>query len=341
MSSSMKTSSQTVGITGATGFVGAAITEVLRAAGFHIRVLVRNPDRLAVDRTGLEVCIGDLGDRAAVAQFVDGLDHIVHCAGLTHARDRADFYRVNVDGASALAAAFVSADPNAQGGERDQRGSGHGRRFVQISSLAARQPSVSTYADSKFQSEGAVRAAFPDGGDQGSAPAWVCLRAPALYGPRDTATLPFFKSVKSGFAPIPGGVKTRASILHVDDFARAVAVAISGAAPGVVYEVGDQNPDGHSWQEIAEACAAGQGVGVRIVPLPKMVLSGWAFVSSTAMRLAGQAPMVTPEKIDEFFYPDWAARDNLLAQATDWAPQINLAHGFKMTAQWYRGAHLL
>ncbi|MEL6378607.1 MAG: NAD-dependent epimerase/dehydratase family protein [Pseudomonadota bacterium] len=328
---SMTATPPLVGITGATGFVGAALVDLLRAKGFRIRVLIRNRARLAVDPAGLEISVGDLGDADALYRFADGLDHGVHCAGLTHAKNRADFYRVNVEGAAALADAFARAG--------DHTAHAADRRFVHISSLAARVPAVSTYADSKSQSEAAVRDAITAG--PGEPSSWVCLRAPALYGPRDTATLPFFKSVKTGIAPIPGGAQTRASILHVNDFACAVETALTKAVPGRLYEVGDQQPDGHSWSDIAHACAAGLGVSVRILPLPKALLSGWAFVSSSAMRLAGRAPMVTPEKIDEFFYPDWAARENLLADATDWHPQIALAAGFEQTARWYRDNQLL
>lgn len=329
-----------VGVTGATGFVGAAIVEALIADGFGVRVLVRDRRRLDLDRTlvesGLvEIAEGRLECDAALSAFVANTDHIVHCAGLTHARNREAFVEVNVTGAAHLANAFAARSLRAPGADETvQRG-----RFIHISSLAARYPAISSYAQSKFDSESAVAQAIE--AHTKSRSEWIVLRAPAMYGPRDSATLPFFKSVKTGLAPVPGGAVTRASILYVMDFAQAVLAALKQAEPGRVYEVGDDKPEGHSWHEIAKACAMAQSKSVKILALPKPVLSGWAYLSSAVVRLKGDAPMVTPEKINEFFHPDWTARDNLLTQATQWRPQTPLLKGFQLTSAWYRARGLL
>ncbi|MEL6113045.1 MAG: NAD(P)H-binding protein, partial [Pseudomonadota bacterium] len=65
---SMTATPPLVGITGATGFVGAALVDLLRAKGFRIRVLIRNRARLAVDPAGLEISVGDLGDADGAEQ---------------------------------------------------------------------------------------------------------------------------------------------------------------------------------------------------------------------------------------------------------------------------------
>ncbi len=321
--------SMSIGLTGATGFVGAALADLLLEQGHHLSVLVRNPARLH-RREGVRVVEGDLSDPQVLQNFVQGQDHIIHCAGLTHARRNEEFYEVNVDGARQLAEVFADQCGDANDGTDGEN------KFIHISSLAARQPEISTYARSKFQSEQAII-----DGLSGRAK-HIILRAPAMFGPRDTATLPFFKAVKNGLAPVPASKSpTRASILFVDDFARAVLTALYHAPADKLYEVGDNQPDGHSWDEIAYACATAQKVKARTLSLPHSVL--WAYAASTSalIRATGRSPMVTPEKIAEFFHPDWAARENLLKDATDWHPKIPLKEGFARTALWYQQQGLL
>ncbi len=311
-----------IGVTGATGFVGAAIVDRLLGMGAAVRVLVRNPARLDISGT-LDIVQGSLGDNRALEPFSHGLDALIHCAGLTHARTKQAFFETNVEGAAQIAAAF-SAQHTHQN---------PGARFVHISSLAARVPDISAYARSKAASETAVATAC-------SSPV-VTVRAPALFGPRDHATLPFFRAVKRGLAPIPGGAReTRASILYVGDFVEAViaCLTLSLTAPVSLFEVGDAKPDGHSWPEIAEACGKAFGRRPRLVRLPRMVLTGHSVLNSFVQKGLGRAPMLTPEKIDEFFYPDWAARDNLLSTHADWRPAVPLDEGFRRTADWYRQA---
>ena len=72
----------TVLVTGATGFLGSHVTELLVTRGERPRVLVRPGDsgRLPADA---DVRFADIGDRAAIRAAVSGVDHILHCAART------------------------------------------------------------------------------------------------------------------------------------------------------------------------------------------------------------------------------------------------------------------
>jgi len=298
-----------IAVTGGTGFVGAALIDKLLTQSHKVRALARDPDKLR-RATDLDVVPGDLGDAAALDDLCNGADRVIHCAGLTHAKRDADFTAVNVEGARNIA---LSAPP---------------AKLIHISSLAARAPHVSAYANSKRESESAVAAA-----NAGA----VILRAPAMFGPRDTATLPFFKAVKNGVILAPRATpQPRASILYIDDFVRAICAALDEGAPGALYEIGDASPDGHSWAQIGGACAAAVNPGARLIALPRGVLFPYAAIAGRSSRMLGRAPMVTGDKIREFFHPDWTARENLLADATRWRPQISLKEGFAKTALWYQ-----
>ena len=70
-----------VAVTGATGFVGSHLVRRLQARGATLSLLVRNPDRL--DQQLAQTCRvvhGDLLDRQAMEQLLQGASHVVHCA---------------------------------------------------------------------------------------------------------------------------------------------------------------------------------------------------------------------------------------------------------------------
>jgi len=86
-------------VTGATGFVGAAVAQALGAAGHELRFLVR-PTSDTSRLPGGERAIGDVVDRPAFVAAARGCEAVVHTAALvkTWVPDAAQFDAVNVDG---------------------------------------------------------------------------------------------------------------------------------------------------------------------------------------------------------------------------------------------------
>ncbi len=92
-------------VTGATGFVGAAVVRALAAAGTEVRVLARRDSDLR-NLAGLKVetVHGDLRDRDSLRRALAGCRHLYHVAALYAfwARDPSVFYDVNVTGTRVL-----------------------------------------------------------------------------------------------------------------------------------------------------------------------------------------------------------------------------------------------
>ncbi|MBY0422508.1 MAG: hypothetical protein K2Q06_09400, partial [Parvularculaceae bacterium] len=186
-------------------------------------------------------------------------------------------------------------------------------------------------ARSKRDSEDAVAGAAPDA---------AILRLPAIYGPRDVATLPYFKMIRAGLAAEPATPsEARASLLYVDDAASALLAALK-SAPAGVYDVGDDAPEGRSWGEIGETLGRAFGVAPRRLRAPRAALEIWHGAARLATRF-GAAPSVRTGQLNEFFHPDWVARDNLLSDAIAWRPRTSLEEGFAKTALWYQKTGLL
>ena len=298
----------TVAITGATGFVGQAVLEQAAAQGIAIRALVRQPQR---PRAGVEWIEGDLDDTAALARLVETADAVIHIAGVVNAPDAAGFTAGNVAGTLNLVTASMLAGTP---------------RFVQVSSLAAREPQLSAYGASKLKGEKVVMASPLD---------WTVVRPPAVYGPRDRDQLDLFRFAKAGVVPLPPHGKM--AVIHVDDLARLLLALVPGGED-VSHQLFEPD-DGHAggWTHKSFARAIGWAVGKRITPLPLP-----AFALRAAARgdrlLRRAAAKLTEDRVGYMCHPDWTVREELRPPEARWKPLIGTREGLKATAKWYREA---
>jgi nucleoside-diphosphate-sugar epimerase len=304
-----------VAVTGATGFIGQHLIATLAREGIPQRLLVR---RLPVLPAGsFELVPGELADKAALRRLVQGADAVIHLAGAIKARQRHDFFQYNAQAV------------------RDLLGAAGGQtRVILLSSLAAREPQLSDYAASKRAGEDALAAAAPAGG-------WVAIRAPAVYGPGDRETLPFFRTVKLGLAAVPAGRPGRLSLIHVADLCAVLAAALVRPPASGVYEVDDGAAGGYSLVEMVEAAAAILGRRTRVIGVPRSLMTGVAAVQQALARVRGRPAILSPGKVREIFHHDWTVTDRRLAEFLGFRPGFDLAGGFADTIAWYRRHHWL
>ena len=297
-----------VAITGATGFVGQAVLDQAAAQGLAIRALVRKSQP---PRAGVEWIEGDLDDTAALTRLLDRAEAVIHIAGVVNAPDTAGFSAGNVVGTlNLVTAAMLAGTP----------------RFVQVSSLSAREPQLSIYGASKLKGEKVVMASSLD---------WTVVRPPAVYGPRDRDQLDLFRFAKAGVVPLPP--RGRMAVIHVDDLARLLLALVPGGED-VSHKLFEPD-DGHAggWSHKSFARAIGWAVGKRITPLPLP-----AFALRAAARgdrlLRRAAAKLTEDRVGYMCHPDWTVREEARPPASRWLPEIGTREGLKATAKWYRDA---
>jgi nucleoside-diphosphate-sugar epimerase len=256
---------------------------------------------------------GDLGDGGALARLVAGTSVVIHCAGATRGATRADFDRVNVEGTRRLARA-AAREPAC-------------RRFLLMSSLAARCPTLSDYAGSKRRGEGAVEESAED-------LRWTVLRPPPVYGPGDRELAPLFRGIAHGFVPVPAGPRGRFSLLYVDDLAAAVACWLNADAGGFkTFELDDGRPGGYDWDTLVAMAARVLGGGRRVhrIPIPVALLRVAGRVNAAAARVLGYRPMLTPGKVRELTHLDWVSNSAEFTNFTGWRPVFGLERGLACT----------
>ncbi len=313
-------------VTGATGFVGSHLVEVLAEAGVGVRALVRRTSRTAaLEALGIERVEGALEDPASMARAAAGTDVVFHLAALTRARNRDEFFRANAEGARAAARAAAEA----------------GARLVYLSSLAAAGPSldgrrivesdpprpITQYGRSKLAGEEACNSV-------GGALEVVVLRAPAVYGPRDRDLYRFFAMAARGIMAMPTGPERRLQLIHVRDLARALGCAAQAEHPGRLYHVAEAQA--YAWTEVAALVAAAVGGRVRIVHVPPALVRGAAAASELGARMLGRATIFNRDKARELLAPGWLCETAAAERELGFVARIRLESGLKETAEWYR-----
>lgn len=294
-------------ITGATGFVGGRLLELALAAEHDVRALTR---RLQQPRDGVTWIDGALDIPESLARLVEGVDAVIHVAGVINARDAAGFEAGNVTGTSTVIAAAEKAQV---------------QRFVHVSSLAAREPRLSIYGATKAGSEALVSA---------SSLSSAIVRPPAVYGPGDKETLDLFRMAKRGFVLLPP--EGRLSLIHVDDLGRLLLALADPAAPrNLLVEPDDGRHGGWTHAQFGKALGNALGRGVVSLSTPRSILSLCALLDR-AVR--GDKAKLTADRVAFFCHPDWMVDPGRGAPESLWKPQIDTQAGLAETALWYREA---
>ena len=309
-------------VTGGTGFLGRYVVSTLAAAGWHVRVLARKPaDHPQLAGLRLETVRGDLSQGRALRELVDGVDVVIHVAGLIKARTAGAFQEVNVGGTVNLASAVKDRGARC--------------RLVMVSSIAAREPQLSDYARTKRAGEEALA------GVLGSRSEWLLVRPCAIYGPWDTETLGIFRAISRRIFLRPRVANARVGLIHAADAARAMAVLSERGPAGRILELTDERIEGYSWKDIISAAETALRVRALCVPLPPPAVRAAAAVNLAWAWALHRTPMLTPGKAREILHPDWGSTAERQPPAGLWRPMIGLQQGFRETVDWYRARNWL
>jgi len=281
-------------VTGATGFVGAAVARALLRNHCQVRVLVRpSSDRSNVRDLNVEAVAGDLTDTASLERAAQGCEALFHVAAdyRLGARDPAQLYHNNVEGTRNVLTAARRANV---------------RRMVYTSSVATvgipgdGTPGnestpvtlgnmIGHYKRSKFLAEEVVRAAAQEGLS-------VVMASPSTpVGPGDVKPTPTGQLVLDAAAGrMPAYVDTGLNIVHVDDVAAGHLLAYERGRSGERYILGGEDM---TLQQILAMISLHVGRRPPSVRLPYGLVLPMAYVAEGIAKLTGRAGRLTLEGV--------------------------------------------
>jgi uncharacterized protein YbjT (DUF2867 family) len=206
------TSTRRVFMTGATGFVGRAVIQALRAEGYGVRCLVRRgSERELRGLEAIERVEGNVLARETLERGMAGCDTVIHLVGIIREQPAtlSTFERIHVQGTVNVLESAAATGV---------------RRYLHMSALGSRPGARARYHQTKWAAEEAVRSTpIP----------WTIFRPSIIYGRGDefVTLLAGMITRYRGVAPVIGSGLQRLQPVARErvaaGFARAVALDVT------------------------------------------------------------------------------------------------------------------
>ena len=319
-------------VTGATGFVGSHLAELLLDKGFTVKCNVRKESNLKwIKDLNVEIVEANLSDKESLKKAVSGVDYVFHVGGRTFGRNYEEFHQANCIGTRNLLEAVYEENKDL-------------KKFVFLSSQTAAGPALSfdkpvlesdeakpitSYGKSKRAAELEILK-FKDKIN------YTILRASAIYGPRDSAILPVFQTIKKGLGTLIGFDDKYISLLHVKDIVRGLyEAALSEKTSGEIYFL--TSADFYTWDYLLEEMKnALDKKRILKLKLPHSVVLSTAWLSQLFGNMTGKPPVFNYEKGIDFIQPYWICSPDKAKEHFNFEQQVKPPEGFIETSDWYK-----
>lgn len=267
-----------VTVFGASGFIGRHVVRALAQDGWRVRAVCRHPHMaeflMTAGTTGqVQICRGNIRDKAAIRAALAGADAAVNLVGVLHSKGRQNFEALHSDAAGHIAEAAKECGVSS---------------MVHISAIGANRTAPAHYAQSKGDGEMRVRESFADA---------VILRPSLVFGPEDDFFNKFAWIAQYAPAlPLICGGHTRFQPVYAGDVARAVAQALTDTTVrGKTFELG--GPKTYSFKELMRYILALTGRKRLLVPLPGPMAKITAAALQLPTLLLPVAPLLTVDQV--------------------------------------------
>ncbi|WP_214226540.1 NAD(P)-dependent oxidoreductase [Pedobacter sp. B4-66] len=323
--------SKRVLITGATGFVGYHLIEKALRAGLEVYAAVRKTSNKS-HLSEFDIKYIDL-DYSSVDALRTQLEkhqfsYIIHAAGITKAKTKAEYNRINAEYSENLAVATITASIRLE-------------KFVFVSSLAALGPltdlskeikedtpghPVTNYGASKLLAEKYLNEipGLP----------LITIRPTAVYGPREKDIFILFKSISRGLEPHIGSFKQQLSFIYVKDLADVIVNSLFVKINGTQYNISDGNVyDRYALAKLVKKALKKKTFKFH---LPVPVVGAMASVMDFIYKNRKDTPTLNKEKMAELTAINWACNIDQAKLDLGYSPKFDLEKGLIDTVKWYK-----
>jgi len=300
-------------LTGATGFIGGHVTRRLRERGEEVRALVRSPEKARdLELLGCELLEGDLSDEARIAAGLEGCDAAIHGAaiyevGIPESEHRR-MYEANVQGTERVLRACLEAGTskvvyvstiaafgNTRGQVVDEGYEHPGREFT------------SYYEQTKTEAHQLAKRLVAEEGLP-----CVIVQPGGVYGPGDHSAIgQQMKQLLAGKLPFLAFPELGMNMVHVEDAAAGILLALDRGEPGESYVLGGEITTLRGLlTKLAEV--ADRKPPSRTMPAP--ILRAMAPAGPLVGKLMGQPPNLRELISSADGVTFWASHDRAVAE---------------------------
>ncbi|MFH1050480.1 MAG: NAD-dependent epimerase/dehydratase family protein [bacterium] len=319
-------------VTGGSGFIGSHVVDLLISKGYDVRCIVRKTSNLQwLKDKPVELFETSLFDIVGLEKAVKDTDYIFHIAGLTFARNYEEFVKGNRDGTRNIIEAAYKNSPNL-------------KRFLFVSSLTVTGPAksldepvteqteckpITAYGKSKKLAEDEILK-FKE-----KIPITI-VRAPAVYGPRDTAIFSVFKTVNAGLATMVGLKPKYLSLIHSTDLSRGILEsAFSEKTIGETYFVSSE--EFYTWDLLIPLMSKLMNKKfVLKLKLPHFIVLTAAGLTEFFGHFAKKPPIFNYEKGIDFIQDYWTCSIDKAKKDFAYEQKVSIEEGMKNTIDWYK-----
>ncbi len=317
-------------VTGATGFIGSHLVELLLRKGYSVRCLLRKTsDTVWLDGLPIEKVYGGLSDLPALQAAVEGVEYVYHSAGLTKAKTAEGYFTANAVGTQNILAATLNHNLKL-------------KRFVLVSSQTAAGPSpgktpiteeksprpITNYGRSKWEAERECHRLMQ------MIPITI-VRPPAVYGPRDRDVFEFFHTMSRGLQPMVGWEEKYVSLIHVADLVTGIVMAAEAEkAAGQTYFI--TSKDVYGWREIGDTTREALGRSAFRLRIPEFGVYALAAVAELLAVFSSKPALINIEKARDMVQDYWTSDGGKARRDLGFESQISLRDGIRSTVAWYR-----
>lgn len=319
-------------VTGATGFIGSHVAEMLGNDGFDVVCLMRKSSKNKwLDDSKYKFVEADISNKNSLKNILKDVDYVFHVAGLNFAKNKDDYQKVNYLGTNNLLEAVYEFSPNI-------------KRFVYVSSQTASGPAeslahptteeslrkpVTAYGLSKKLGEDAVLSY------KGKLPVTI-LKPPAVFGPRDTAIFSLFQLMNFGLAAHFGLSRKYVSLIHVTDLARGIVQAArSEATVNETYFL--TNDEFYHWDYISHVFKVQLNkLFYMKIKIPDPVVMSIGILNEKIFGLFGVHPKFDRDKAIDFTRQFWICSADKAKRDFDFRQHLSFEDAVKLTFEWYK-----
>lgn len=318
-------------VTGANGFVGSHLVDLLLSEGHKVKCIVRGSSNLRwLEGKNVELSKCGLFDKNGLSEVLKDADYLFHVAGIVKAKNEEGYFKGNVETTRNLLDVLVNVNKNI-------------KRVVVVSSQTAAGPSIdfntpkkesdpsqpiTTYGRSKKAQED-LAIQYMD-----KLPITIA-RAPAIYGERDTEIYLVFKTYKYGLFTLIGFNDKRLSLIHVSDFVYGLYLcALTDKAVNQTYHITSE--EFYTWPQVGKEIQKSFGRKALTLRLPHFIVHSVAAVAQFFAMFSSSAATFNLEKAKDFVQTYWTLDCSKAKEDLGYHQSVSISDGIKRTIDWYK-----